>query len=207
MRRTSRSASSATARSTRWSTNAARSSGAACRVRTATPYSTRCSDGERRDDAARGAFEIEIEHFARATQHYVTNTAILVTDLFDRHGHGVRITDFAPRLRDRRRVYRPLLFIRRLAPLSGRPRVRIRVRPGFEYGAACPEFTRGSNHIRYVHPTQSLRLTCDMPVTYILDETFHQLDRPANLIFGVDETIASGIAETARDFEERTAEY
>jgi GH15 family glucan-1,4-alpha-glucosidase len=163
--------------------------------------------GARRDDAAHGAFDIEIEHFARATQHYVTNTAILVTDLFDRHGHGVRITDFAPRLRDRGRVYRPLLFIRRLTPLSGRPRVRIRVRPGFEYGAARPGFTRGSNHVRYVHPTQSLRLTCDMPVTYILDETFHLLDRPANLIFGVDETIASGIAETARDFEERTAEY
>src|SRR4029079_11512166 len=107
-----------------------------------------------------------------------------------------------------------------------RPRIRIRVRPSFEYGAARPEFTRGSKHIRYVHPTQSvrlacdmpgthllhrhptqsLRLTCDMPVTYILDETYHLLDRPANLIFGVDETIATGIAETARDFEERTAE-
>ena len=163
--------------------------------------------GVPRDDVARGAFDIEIENFARATQHYVTNTAILVTDLFDRQGHGVRITDFAPRLRDRGRVFRPLLFIRRITPLSGRPRVRIRVRPSFEYGAARPEFTRGSNHIRYVHPTQSLRLTCDMPVTYILDETFHLLDQPANLIFGVDETIATGIAETARDFEERTAEY
>ena len=133
--------------------------------------------GAPRDDVARGAFDIEIENFARATQHYVTNTAILVTDLFDRQGHGVRITDFAPRLRDRGRVFRPLLFIRRITPLSGRPRVRIRVRPSFEYGAARPEFTRGSNHIRYVHPTQSLRLTCDMPVTYILDETFHLLDR------------------------------
>ena len=89
--------------------------------------------GAQRDDAARGAFDIEIENFARATQHYVTNTAILVTDLFDRQGHGVRITDFAPRLRDRGRVFRPLLFIRRITPLSGRPRVRIRVRPSFEY--------------------------------------------------------------------------
>jgi GH15 family glucan-1,4-alpha-glucosidase len=123
--------------------------------------------GAQRDDAARGAFDIEIEHFARATQHYVTNTAILVTDLFDRQGHGVRITDFAPRLRDRGRVFRPLLFIRRITPLSGRPRVRIRVRPSFEYGAARPEFTRGSNHIRYVHPTQSLRLTatCRSPTS------------------------------------------
>ncbi|HKW80525.1 MAG TPA: glycoside hydrolase family 15 protein [Casimicrobiaceae bacterium] len=163
--------------------------------------------GERRLDAARGAFDIEIENFARSTQHYVTNTAILVTDLFDDQGHALRITDFAPRLRDRGRVYRPLLLIRRMTPLSGRPRVRIRVRPGFDYGAARPELTRGSNHVRYVHPTQPLRLTCDMPVTYVVDETFHLLDRPANLIFGADETIAAGIAETARDLEERTAEY
>ncbi len=40
-----------------------------------------------------------------------------------------------------------------------------------------------------------------------LDATSHLLDRPANLLFGVDETLGSGIAETARDFEERTAHY
>ena len=70
-----------------------------------------------------------------------------------------------------------------------------------------PVLTRGSNHVRYVHTTQALRLTCDMPLTYVLDATSYLLDRPANLLFGVDETLGSGIGETARDFEERTAHY
>ena len=85
--------------------------------------------------------------------------------------------------------------------------LRVRVRPGFEYGEAAPALTRGSNHVRYVHATQALRLTSDMPITYLLDESFHLLDRPANVIFGVDETINTGIAETVREFEERTADY
>jgi GH15 family glucan-1,4-alpha-glucosidase len=58
-----------------------------------------------------------------------------------------------------------------------------------------------------VHSTQALRLTSDMPLTYVLGGTSHLLDRPANLLFGVDETLGSGIGETARDFEERTAHY
>ena len=155
----------------------------------------------------RGIFDIEIEQFAHARQHYIPNTAILVTELVDRNGGAVRITDFAPRFRDRGRMFRPLLLMRRIAPVSGRPRVRVRVRPGFEYGEAAPALTRGSNHVRYVHATQALRLTSDMPITYLLDESFHLLDRPANVIFGVDETINTGIAETVREFEERTADY
>ena len=84
--------------------------------------------GATRVDSARGAFDIGIENFARSTQHYVTNTAILVTDLFDDQGHAVRITDFAPRLRDRGRVYRPLLLIRRINSNGRKTRPRSRRR-------------------------------------------------------------------------------
>jgi pentatricopeptide repeat protein len=119
----------------------------------------------------------------------------------------VRIVDFAPRFADRGRVFRPLMLVRRVLPIAGRPRIRIVLAPTFNYGATEPEITRGSNHVRYVHTTQTLRLTADMPVTYVLDRTPHLLDRPANLIFGVDEILGSGINETMRDFEERTADY
>ncbi len=185
------------------------SSGAVCRDPTAIPSFIICSPAQRHPNRLnRGAsFDIEIEQFAHARQHYIPNTAILVTELVDRNGGAVRITDFAPRFRDRGRMFRPLLLMRRIAPVSGRPRVRVRVRPGFEYGEAAPALTRGSNHVRYVHATQALRLTSDMPITYLLDESFHLLDRPANVIFGVDETINTGIAETVREFEERTADY
>lgn len=52
----------------------------------------------------------------------------------------------------------------------GRPRVRIRLRPTFGYGWGAPETTRGSNHVRYLLPTFTLRLTTDCPVAYVLAE-------------------------------------
>jgi GH15 family glucan-1,4-alpha-glucosidase len=155
----------------------------------------------------RGACAVELENLAEARQSYVANTAILATELVDSQGNAVRITDFAPRFQDRGRMFRPLLLVRRIVPIAGNPHIRILLSPTFDYGATQPSFTRGSNHIRYVHSTHALRLTSDMPLTYVLDGTSHLLDRPANLLFGVDETLGSGIGETARDFEERTAHY
>jgi GH15 family glucan-1,4-alpha-glucosidase len=156
---------------------------------------------------ARGIFAVEMENVAQTRQYYVGNTAVLATEIFDKDGNGARITDIAPRFRDRGRLFRPLVLLRRVAPISGRPRVRFALRPGFGYGSIKPQLTRGSNHARFVHSTQALRLTCDTPITYVLEETPHLLDRPVNLFFGVDETLGAGVAETARDFEERTIDY
>jgi len=155
----------------------------------------------------RGIFTVELEGMVRSRQAYKTNTAILETELSDREGNAVRVTDFAPRFSDRGRTFRPLVLIRRITPVSGRPRIRVVLAPNFNYGATEPELTRGSNHVRYVHATQTLRLTSDMPLTYVLDRTPYILDRPANLMFGVDVTLGSGIDETVRDFEQRTADY
>jgi GH15 family glucan-1,4-alpha-glucosidase len=163
--------------------------------------------GDEGPEPVRGVFAIELERLAQSRQRYIDNTAILVTELFDSEGNGVRITDFAPRFRDRSRMFRPLVLVRRVAPISGRPRVRFVLRPGFAYGGVTPTITRGSNHARFVHSTQALRLTCDTPITYVLDETPHLLGQPANFIFGADETLGAGIAETAREFEERTTDY
>jgi GH15 family glucan-1,4-alpha-glucosidase len=160
------------------------------------------------DDATpSGAFAIELEGLAASRQAYVANTAILQTELTDAQGNAVRITDFAPRFQDRGRTFRPLLLVRRIVPIAGRPHIRIVLSPTFNYGGTQPVITRGSNHVRYVHATQALRLTSDTPLTYVLDATSYLLERPANLLLGVDETLGSGIAETARDFEERTARY
>jgi GH15 family glucan-1,4-alpha-glucosidase len=162
---------------------------------------------DEKGEAARGVFAVELENMVESRQRYVDNTAVLVTELFDKDGNAVRITDCAPRFRDRDRMFRPLVLLRRVVPISGRPRVRFILRPAFNYGAAEPLITRGSNHARYVHSTLALRLTSDHPISYVLDETLHLLDRPANLIFGVDETLGAGIADTARGYEERTIEY
>jgi len=157
-------------------------------------------------DAA-SIWTFELEDFARSEHRYEPNTAVLHTRLYDRQGQGIEITDFAPRFWSRGRTFRPLTLIRRVRVLGGTPRMRVILRPRFDWGRFKPEVTRGSTHIRFVGPSQTLRVNTDAPIDYILSETFFVVDRPLNFIMGPDETLTGGIEETARSFEQDTVAY
>jgi len=159
------------------------------------------------DEEEFGFFDFEIENFARSEQHYLNNSAILVTTLFDRHGAAVEITDYAPRFKQLGRVYRPVMMVRQIRPVIGSPRIRVRLRPAADYGARRPVLTHGSNHVRYVMPTVTLRLTTDVPVSYVLDEIPFVLEEACTLIVGPDETLNQPIADAGRNFREKTNEY
>lgn len=154
-----------------------------------------------------GSFAIELEDCVRTEQAYDPGTAILRTRMFDAQGHGIEIADFAPRFQDRGRFFRPMQIVRRVHPLHGHPRVRIRLRPRADWGRVVPEMTRGSNHLRYVSPHLTLRLTTNAPLTYIADETPFSLHGPLSLLLGPDETLDRGAEEVARELEERTSHY
>lgn len=162
--------------------------------------------GAPKDAEGSGVFAIELEEHVQSEQSYEGNTAILATVMHGKHG-SVRVTDFAPRFWWRDRPFFPQTLVRRLSPVSGSPRIRIRVRPRFDYGATAPILTSGSHHIRYVGPNLTLRLTTNAPIDYVRDETQFNLNHPIDLILGVDETLAEGVAETAHAFESRTRDY
>jgi len=159
------------------------------------------------DRQERGFFRVELADFSHAEQRYERNSAVLVTVLHDSHGNSVEITDFAPRFKQYGRVFRPMTLVRRLRPLSGMPRITLRLRPSFEYGSRCPDVTSGSNHIRYVMPRLVLRLTTDASVTAILEETQFVLDRELVLILGADESVKQSVEDMAREFQDATEEY
>ena len=154
-----------------------------------------------------GDFAIELEDFAGSEQHYLTNTAILRTVLRDHHGGEVEILDFAPRYRRNGRFYRPVSIVRRVTPLAGAPRIRVRLRPLADWGARVPERTWGSNHMRWLLPDFTLRLTTDVPVRFVRDATPFILAHPVHLVLGVDEpldrTLSGYVDETLRN----TADY
>jgi GH15 family glucan-1,4-alpha-glucosidase len=91
--------------------------------------------------------------------------------------------------------------------LSGSPRMRVLLRPRFDYGRAKPMVTQGSTHIRYVAGNSTIRINTDAPISYVLAETYFVVDRPMNFIMGPDETLATGIEDTARLFEQETIDY
>jgi GH15 family glucan-1,4-alpha-glucosidase len=154
-----------------------------------------------------GAMTVELEGLARVEQAYDPGTAIVRTRLWDDRGQGVELVDFAPRFVNRDRVFRPAQLVRRVRPLAGHPRVRFTVRPHGDWGGAPPTLTRGSHHLRYVMPACTLRLNTSVPLTYIVDGTWFSLHGPVSLLLGPDETLAGGIDDTAREFEEQTALY
>ncbi|HEY4582426.1 MAG TPA: glycoside hydrolase family 15 protein [Lysobacter sp.] len=154
-----------------------------------------------------GDFTVELADCVASEQHYLENTAVLRTVLRDAHGGAVEVVDFAPRWKQYDRFYRPVMLMRSVRPLSGEPRVRIRLRPLADYGARVPDITWGSNHIRYVLGDFTLRLNTDAPVRMVREEIPFLLDRELHFILGPDETFTRSVADYARESLEKTVDY
>jgi GH15 family glucan-1,4-alpha-glucosidase len=147
-----------------------------------------------------GFYDVELLDLSRSEQRYLPNTAIVETVLYDSSGGVVKIIDFAPRFQQHGRVFRPMALVRMLIPLAGNPRIRIRLRPLGEYGAVGPTLTHGSNHIRFVLPSVTLRLTTDASLTAVLEERAFMLDHAVALVLGPDETLPDAPSTIARHF-------
>jgi GH15 family glucan-1,4-alpha-glucosidase len=158
-------------------------------------------------DEEKGFADVVLANLVHAKAAYRRNTAIVETELEDSLGGRVRITDFAPRFTRFERMFRPPQIVRRITPLSGLPRIAIRVRPTHSYGRPVANYSLGSNHIRYESPGDVMRLTTDAPLSYIAEETTFPLTKPVTLVFGPDEPFLSALDSTAREFEERTHDY
>jgi GH15 family glucan-1,4-alpha-glucosidase len=154
-----------------------------------------------------GFFETAVEELFAAEQRYVGNTAIVETTLTDAAGATVRVVDFAPRFERFGRIFRPMMLIRRIEPVNGRARIRVRMRPRFSYGSVRPAMTYGSNHVRYVAGETALRLTTDAPVGYVVEEEPFVLDGPLHFVIGPDEGPPQSVASLAREFLEETSHY
>ena len=162
---------------------------------------------EEGDQQSPGFFDIDLINFERSERSYETNTAILQTTLYDTNGGAVRITDVAPRYEYVGRMFTPVMLIRRIEPVSGNPRVRVRLRPARDYGAAPCETTHGSNHIRYLAGDTTLRLTTNAALTHVLDESAFLLDHAIYLILGPDETIPESSGDTFHTHYRATRNY
>ncbi len=148
----------------------------------------------------KGFCDVQLVNVVRSEARYVRNTAIVETELEDREGNAVRITDFAPRFPHYERIFHPAQICRRIEPIIGAPNIAIRVRPTFNYGKPATRRATGSNHITYTGGADDLRLTTDAPLSYIVDEAPFALTHPVTLMFGPDEPLEAGVDATSRRF-------
>ena len=158
-------------------------------------------------EAARGVFAIELVGVERSEQRYVRNTAILETVLHDGRGNAVRITDFCPRFRTRGRMFRPMMLVRIVEPIAGRPLLRVRLRPTAHHGGSCADGRRGSHHLRFSASDVDYRLTTDASISALAEDRPIVIDSLLAFILGPDDTIEETPASVARAFLEETRSY
>lgn len=157
--------------------------------------------------SARGVFAVDMVDLAHAEQRYVHNTAIVETTLHDVHGGIVRITDFCPRFRNRGRIFRPMMLVRVIAPVAGRPLIHLRLSPTAHYGAQVQPVRSGSHHLRYSADGVEYRVTTDASITAITGDRQVVLDAPLTFILGPDDTIQEALSTLAHSLLEETRGY
>jgi len=166
------------------------------------PVFSRLLSGERED----GFCDCLLEGMSQHHSHYLRNTAIISTVLSDDAGNAVRITDFAPRFYMYGRNFRPAELCRLIEPVQGVPRISLRVRPTYDYGKPRGALA-GSNHIRYQGGSDTIRLTTNAPLSYVIRETPFALTRPISMVLGVDEPLNDAPDEVVKGFLKRTDAY
>lgn len=155
----------------------------------------------------KGVFAIEMVGMTRCEQAYLDNTAILSSVLSDDQGNALEILDFAPRFVRYERFFRPPQLVRRVRRISGRPRIRVVVKPSLGLGEEPDELTRGSNHVRFVGADQTIRLTTDAPISYVLESIPFAVEKPVSFFIGSDEALRAEIETTSREFLDKTTDY
>ncbi|WP_293305650.1 glycoside hydrolase family 15 protein [Pedobacter sp. UBA5917] len=153
-----------------------------------------------------GEFSILPQGEFTSNQYYIENTNVLRTEITAEDGK-YRITDFAPRFHLYERYFKPLMFIRKIEPLEGNPRITIKCEPVCDYGKAKMKSSRGSNHIDYLGCDENIRLSTNVSLTYIIDEKAFVLNEAKYLIMTYGQNLEAPVVSTAENFLRETIAY
>jgi len=140
-------------------------------------------------------------------QYYLENTNVLITEIRLKNGNSYRITDFAPRFYEHQRYYKALMLIRKIEPLEGSPRIVVKCEPVSDYGNIKLHVNRGSNHIQFLGGDENIRLTTNIPVSYVFDEQAFVLNDCKYLVLTYGEPLEAALIPTAERFLRETTQY
>lgn len=157
------------------------------------------------DEKEGGKFHIGPENGSEGELLYIENTNIVQTTFHTTNG-SFRVIDFAPRFLQYDRIFRPLQLCRIIEPIKGTPRIVINCNPKLGWSKKTPEKIRGSNHIRYEGFESQLRLTSDIPVTYLLGQPF-TLTEKCHLILSWGDPVEEPLLPLCNRFYEGTKRY
>ncbi|WPP52146.1 glycoside hydrolase family 15 protein [Catalinimonas niigatensis] len=159
------------------------------------------------DDEKGGEFSIlpSSDSFT-SHQYYIENTNVLCTEIENEDGK-YRVTDFAPRFFQYDRYFKPLMLIRKIEPLSGTPRIRVKCDPVGDYGSFKPSMNQASNHIKFLGLGSEIRLTTNISLTYILEEQHFVLNDTRYLVLTYGAPLEAPVDSTSEIFRQKTVSY
>jgi GH15 family glucan-1,4-alpha-glucosidase len=153
-----------------------------------------------------GEFSVRPSGEYSTTQYYLENTNILRTEVTC-NGGKYRVTDFAPRFRQYDRYFKPLMLIRKLEVLEGTPRIRVICEPVCHQGRRKQDAVPASNHIDYSGSDSLVRLTTDIPVTYLYERQEFVLNDTRYLVLTYGSPLEAPITSTCETFLRETIHY
>jgi GH15 family glucan-1,4-alpha-glucosidase len=118
-----------------------------------------------------GSFLVGTPDGRAGQQQYLPNTNVLET-VFDTPTGRFRVVDFAPRFEQHGRMFRPTQLFRLVEPIEGSPRIVVRCDPVRGWLKATPPVAPGSHHFQYGGFGSALRLTTDIPLSYLDGRAF-----------------------------------
>ena len=106
------------------------------------------------------------------------------------------------------RPFKPSMLVRVLRPLVGRPARPRPLPPDLATTAGSTASSwRASNHIEYHGLPAPVRLTTNVPLSYVEEERPFLLERDHHLVLTWGQPLEAGLEETAERFLERTLDY
>ena len=157
------------------------------------------------DAEAGGRFRIRPADGETGTQHYVQNTNILETD-FQTSTGSFRVIDFAPRFIQFGRAFHPTQLIRIVEPIEGTPRISAICEPRLGWSQDRPSPVQGSHHVRYEGFSSQLRLTTDIPLSYLGGQPFTLTGRQY-FVLGWGAPVEEPLAPLCERFLNETTRY
>lgn len=127
-------------------------------------------------DPEAGHFVVAPANGGTGRQRYLENTNVLETTFTAPDGR-FRVLDFAPRFTIHARSFRPTKVVRIVEPLEGTPRVRVVCDPITGWDKKRSDVELGSNHLDFLGFPTALRLTTDIPLSYIGGPAFALSER------------------------------
>ncbi len=140
------------------------------------------------------------------SQSYVENTNVLQTKVTSGEETYI-VTDFAPRFKNYDRYYKPLMLIRKIEPVAGSPRIKIKCQPVTERGQVQLSPNQGSNHIRFMGIDHEIRLTTNVALSYICEGKSFMLQRPVYLVLTYGRPLEAPVESTCERFLKSTTDY